>query len=44
MSEEERTDKSATGKVLVALWEKVNKNEVEDKKALGKMVGEMLRK
>lgn len=44
MSEEQRSDKSATGKVLAALWEKVSKNEVEDKKALGKMVGEMLRK
>lgn len=44
MSEAQRSDKSATGKVLAALWEKVSKNEVEDKKALGKMVGEMLRK
>lgn len=43
LTEEQRKDKSATGKVLAAFWEQVKKSDVEDKKALGKRVGELLR-
>lgn len=44
MSETERSGKGATGQVLKAFWGVVKKGEVQDKKALGKVIGEMLKK
>ena len=44
MSESDRSSKGATGQVLKAFWAVVKKGEVQDKKALGKMIGEMLKK
>lgn len=44
MSETERSGKGATGQVLKAFWAVVKKGEVQDKKALGKVIGEMLKK
>jgi hypothetical protein len=44
MNETDRSSKGATGQVLKAFWGVVKKGEVQDKKALGKMIGEMLKK
>lgn len=44
MSEGDRSSKGATGQVLKAFWAVVKKGEVQDKKALGRMIGEMLKK
>lgn len=43
MTSTERSDKAATGKVLEEFWKLVKKGEVADKKAIGKMIGELLK-
>ncbi|KAH8081205.1 Yqey-like protein-domain-containing protein [Filobasidium floriforme] len=44
LKEEERQSKGVTGKVLERFWQGVTKGEVKDKKALGKEIGELLKK
>ncbi len=44
MSEEGKKDKAATGKVLSEFWKEVKKGEVGDKKSVGKLVGDLLRR
>ncbi|KAJ9114055.1 hypothetical protein QFC22_005875 [Naganishia vaughanmartiniae] len=44
LTQADKTSKGATGQVLKQFWEVVKKGEVQDKKALGKIIGEMLRK
>jgi hypothetical protein len=44
LSEEAKKDKAATGKVLSEFWKVVKKGEVADKKGVGKLVGELLRR
>ncbi|KAJ9091005.1 hypothetical protein QFC19_009301 [Naganishia cerealis] len=44
LTETDKASKGATGQVLKQFWQVVKKGEVQDKKALGKMIGEMLRK
>ena len=44
LKEDERQSKGVTGKVLERFWEGVTKGQVKDKKALGKEIGELLKK
>jgi uncharacterized protein YqeY len=44
LKEEERQSKGVTGKVLEKFWQAVTKGQVKDKKALGKEIGELLKK
>lgn len=44
LNETERKDRAAVGKVLATFWDTVKKGQVEDKKVLGKQIGELLRK